>query len=502
MKSANILVSIFSNWTNLALTIVLAFIVSPIIVNQLGNEAYGIWVLIVSFTGYFTVLDFGVNSAIVRYVSKYKAQNELSKASQIYSTSFAFFSGIGVIVIGLTFLATLFFQDIFDIKSIPQAYLKNVIIIIGIDLAINLSFSVLEGTLKGLQRFLILNVVAIGVALIKNALLVYLLLNDYSLLSMALLQLSMTILKYSMQYIILKKNYQFLSLKISNVNRPTFRKIYSYSVYTFLIAIATKILFYTDSIVIGSLISVSQVTYYAIPMMIMENLEKLIWTVIFVFIPIISAQDATDGKNKNKALYITGTKYSLMLCAPVILVLFIAGDDFIGLWMGDDYASPSGDVLKILLVGYLFALSQLIAQGILKGISRHKILAYILCAEAIANLVLSVILAPSMGIVGVALGTTTPLIVASVIFIPYFTCKVLGLNFFNYLMKAVAHPILVLAGALAFLIPLDIQVTTFGELVILSILTASAFGIYGFFFQLETEHRETIVNHIRKKLLS
>ena len=63
-----IIENIFSNWAGLLVSVAIAFVVSPIIVNTLGKEIYGIWTLIVSVTSYFTVLDFGVSTAIVRYV--------------------------------------------------------------------------------------------------------------------------------------------------------------------------------------------------------------------------------------------------------------------------------------------------------------------------------------------------------------------------------------------------------------------------------------------------
>ena len=123
---------------------------------------------------------------------------------------------------------------------------------------------------------------------------------------------------------------------------------------------------------------------------------------------------------ENAKIYTIGSKYILLLCAPVAAVLLIIGDDFIGIWMGRAYAEPSGQILNILLVAYVFAIAQLMAQGILKGISKHKTLAYILCIQAAFNLVMSVLLAPAYGIVGVALGTAIPLLVANVLIIPYY----------------------------------------------------------------------------------
>ena len=168
MQKNNISISIFSNWTNLVLTILMAFVVSPILVNKLGDESYGIWVLIVSITGYFTVLDFGVNTAIVRFISKYIALKDYKKAIEIYSSSFALFFTVGSLAIVAIAIIALYFKELFEIKTFSNNYLYLVFFIVGLDLAINLIFGVLMATLRGLQRFFEINIISMSLAIIKN----------------------------------------------------------------------------------------------------------------------------------------------------------------------------------------------------------------------------------------------------------------------------------------------------------------------------------------------
>ena len=172
MNIRRVLYNVFSNWATLVVTILVAFFVTPIIINQLGNEAYGIWVIIVSITGYFTVLDFGVNSALVRYISKFHQLDDKARLNAVYSTAFALFAIIAVGVIVFTLVFGSFFKTIIGAESYSRFYLFMVFAIVGIDLAIKLFFSVLMGTLKGFQRFLEINIISVALLLAKNALLV------------------------------------------------------------------------------------------------------------------------------------------------------------------------------------------------------------------------------------------------------------------------------------------------------------------------------------------
>jgi len=495
----NILLSVFSNWANLFTTVVLAFIVSPILIKQLGNETYGIWILIVSVTSYFTILDFGVNTAIVRYISKYTALKNNLKTNEIYSSSFGLFSIIAVVVITFTLIFAYFFKDIFSITSFSQKYLYFVFLIVGIDLAANLVFSVFLGTLKGLQRFIEVNMIVIGCNIVKNIILVYLLLNEYSIFSIAVLQLLINVTIFSLQYYVIRSKHPSIKASIKSINKPTIHKLYNYSIYSFAIAIATKILFYTDSVVIGAMLDVSQVAIYSIASMLAQYLEQFIWAIVVVFIPIISSKEAT-GEKSNSKLYVIGAKYSMLLCTPVIIVLLLNGDRFIALWMGESYATTSGNVLKVLLVAYLFSLSQLIAHGILKGISKHKALAYILCVEAVINLFLSLYLARDYGIIGVALGTVIPMVIVNLFILPYYTCSVLKIDFFRYFITKQVPPILSFVLFLALFYWLNITIDNYLTLITYSILVAGSYYLYAYFVHLEKVHRDLIYHQARKRL--
>ena len=498
MHNNKTLINIFSNWSNLFISVVVAFIVSRILVNQLGNETYGIWVLIISLTSYFTILDFGVNGAIVRFISKYKALEDYTSANKVFSSSFAFFACIALIVVTACAVFAYFFKDIFEIKQFDQRYLYAVFFIVGVDLALNLIFSVFLGSLKAVGRFLEVNIIAITLNITKNVIIVILITNGYSLLAIATLQLIINSIKFLLQYFTIQKFAAFLHFNLTSINKDTLKQLYNYSIYAFIISVAMKIIFYTDSIVIGAILDVSQVTFYAIPTMLMQYLEQFIWAIIAVLLPIISAQDALGKNEKNSKMYLVGSKYAMLLCTPVFLVLYFAGPSFIGLWMGGQYSEPSGQVLQILLVGYFFFLAQLVAHGILKGLSKHKILAILLSVEAVGNLGLSLYLGSIWGINGVALGTIIPLLVINVLAVPYFTCKELKVNFVQYLLKSCLYPLMSLIVFGVIISYLDIKVTSYFELAIFSLAVAGVYLIYSFIVHLETDHKQMILKLINK----
>lgn len=500
MDKKKILVNIFSNWTNFAVGILVAFFVSPIIVHSLGNEKYGIWTLIVSLTGYFTVLDFGVNSAIVRYISKYTATKEYDKANKIYSTAFIFFIIVAVFVLIITAVFAYFFKDFFNIQFLTRKYLYFLFFIVGTDLAFNFVFSVYQATLRGLQDFLKVNIISIATLLIRNALIVILLFQGYSLVSLAFVQLAVHIFRAFLQYTVIRKNYVFLSYQSRHYDKTVLKQIYQYSIYSFIISIAIKVLFFTDSVVIGKLLDVSEVTFYAIPAMLLQYSEKFVYAIVAVLVPVISSNEALGDKNKIRDIYMLGSRYSLLLSVPMLFIFYTNGANFISIWMGNEYGIRADKVLKILVIGYAFSLPQMIAQGILKGISKHKAFAYILIVEAVANLVISIILVRSHGIEGVAVGTTLPLIVVNIFVVPAYTCYLLKVNLFNYFYRSYSGPIIALMVLIALQSYFRFKVLSYLEFGVFALAVLLAMTILSFCFIIDREHKALIWGLIQKKL--
>lgn len=476
--------------------ICIAFLVSPILVHSLGIEIYGVWTLIVSVTGYFTVLDFGVNTAIVRYISGKSAKKDYSGARSVYSTSIALFSFIGIAILVFSLIFGYFFNDIFRLQHIERYYIYTVFLLVSIDLASGLVFSVFLGSLVGLQEFRFINGTSIIFNIVKSVIIVLLLVRGYGLLTLALIQMLSNFGISACQYVFIRKRYSFLKFEIGSIDRKTVKTIYDYSIYSFVIAISFKLLYYTDSIVIGSMIGVSEITYFAIPSTLVDYLGKFLWAMIAVLVPIISANEQTGEGVGNQELYVNGTKYTLLVGMPVIIALYFFGEDFIRLWMGTEIGEHSRWVLRILLIGYAFSFSQLIAQGILKGISKHRVLAYILCIDAFSNLFLSLFLAKIWGIEGVAFGTMLPMLISTVIIIIY-SCKVLNMKFWNYIYNGYIGAALGAVAAVLLIMYIDKAIKSYMDLIIKSILVSSIYMSVALPIVLEKKHREKIYNGIK-----
>src|SRR5712691_10392351 len=84
---AQIVRNVSSSWIALGINVLVAIFLSPFILHRVGDDAFGLWVLIFSITGYYGLFDLGIRSSIIRYVAKYAATRDYGRLARLISTS-------------------------------------------------------------------------------------------------------------------------------------------------------------------------------------------------------------------------------------------------------------------------------------------------------------------------------------------------------------------------------------------------------------------------------
>src|SRR5436305_13251233 len=116
MKKFNkleIVKNVSSNWFALGLNVLVGIFLSPYVLHHLGDEAFGLWVLIFSLTGYYGIFDFGIRSSLVRYVSKFEATGDKDQLSRLINTSLFTYTCVGVFLMLLTVVGSLYVDRLF-----------------------------------------------------------------------------------------------------------------------------------------------------------------------------------------------------------------------------------------------------------------------------------------------------------------------------------------------------------------------------------------------------
>src|SRR5436309_1013080 len=117
MRVSLILRAVATSWVAVVANASVGIFLSPYVLHRLGDEAFGVWVLIVNLVGYYGILDAGVRSAILRYVSRHKGLNEQKKVNEVLASAFYYYLGACILVILATHLSVDPLSRFFSIHS-------------------------------------------------------------------------------------------------------------------------------------------------------------------------------------------------------------------------------------------------------------------------------------------------------------------------------------------------------------------------------------------------
>jgi O-antigen/teichoic acid export membrane protein len=435
-RARRIAQNVLSNWFSLAVSTLVGFFLSPFVVHHLGNLAYGVWVIIMSLVAYMGLLDLGLRGAVTRFVSKGSAQENHEESSQAVSGALwiRLWISLAIIVAGLTLSAG--FNRIFIVPGALQQAARIALLITAVTVAINLWCGVFAGVLVALHRYDLTSGVAIVQTCIRAAGIILLLRSGHSILALAIWDLCTSAAANTVTIILCFRTYPQLKVVFGRPDRATLKKLWNYSFYAFLINVALQVTYYTDNLVVGAFLSPAAVTLYAIGGLLIGYSRQIVSSMTTTFTPLASTFEAQGSYQNLRRLVIHGTRAALLVSLPIQAALFFRGHTFIRLWMGEQYAQPSGTVMQILLLSVVFSSANTTSAGIVYGLEKHKRIALWGMIESVANLSLSVILVRRIGIYGVAWGTTIPSVIMEIVFWPPYICKLLAMPVRTYLWQA------------------------------------------------------------------
>lgn len=429
------------NWLALAVVTVVAFFLAPFLVHELGNAAYGMWVLIASVTSYMGLLDLGIRGAVTRFVARNHARDDHEAASASVAAALWTRQWIGLAILTLTALIAALLDRFFEIPPQLGSAAPWALLLAGINVAVAVVFGVFGGVLAALHRFDILSILVILQNLVRAGAIVWLVGRGHGILALAAIELVVGVAMNVAQLLICRKIYPELRISFRHPGGRHVRVLWDFSLYAFLIGVGWTLISQTDNVVVGALVSVSAITFYAIGSNLTDQVRSVTASLTSTFAPLASSLDGIGDREKLESLFVQGTRVGLLIGLALIVALFVRGETFISLWMGEEYGPDSGRVLQILLVWRLLNVANATSVNVAFGIAKHKRVAQFVIVEALANLALSLALVERFGIYGVAFGTLLPGLVVQGILIPWYVSRMIGISFTRYLVQGWLSPV-------------------------------------------------------------
>src|SRR5262245_48668035 len=431
---------------------VIGLMVLPFNVAHLGRSAYGLWALTASITWFFGVLDLGYSGALLKFVAQYRAWRDHTALNQIVSTIATIFTALGGLCFVVTAIIAWRVGSLFHLDAGQADTARQLLLIIGAYLGIQLPISVFGAVVYGFQRFYRNNIVGIAVSITVAIVNVVVLATGHSLVTLVASTTAVRILFLGAFIWNAYRVFPALQVRPSLFRRERLREVTMFSVYMAVLDWSAKLNYSSDTMVIGAMLDTTAIALWTVGQRITQVAQQLTMQLHGALFPAVVDSDATQRQDHLRIILIQGTKLSLALAAPLCVGLIMLADPLIRRWVGTQFSAsvlPMQIMLTIVLVRNITAS----ANNILRGAGQHKLLTYTNASTAVVNLALSIALVRPLGLLGVALGTLIP-VSASGLFVLYpAACRRVQVSLTEPLVHAVwpaLWPAAVMAAALRF----------------------------------------------------
>ena len=425
------------SYVTIILTNVLGLLITPFIIHQLGKQEYGLYTLIGSLVGYISVLDLGLNNTIIRFLAKYRAQNDRKAEENFLATTFIIYCIISLIIIIIGVGIFYYLPDIFYKLPASDLYKAKIMFAILIfNLAITLPGGTFSAIYSGYEQFVFPRMLNIFKYIVRSITLVLILSLGAQSIGMVILDtvLNLSIIAINIFYVFtrLKVKFKLYSFKWSYI-----KEIFSYSVWIFVYAIVAQLQWTSGQLILGRISTTTIIAIYGVGILLGTYYAAFSAAIAEVFLPRATKMTVLDATGEELTdMMIRIGRFSLIMLFLVLGGFLIFGKQFINLWVGDSFAD-SWTIAIIIMITYTFPLSQLFAHSILeaKGKFYFKALVYILFITL--GTAIGTYLFRYFGVIGLISGSTSGWIISQIIMNFYYQ-KVIQLNilrFFRELLR-------------------------------------------------------------------
>jgi O-antigen/teichoic acid export membrane protein len=434
----------FANVSRASSSALLALVVPPFLTRALSPEKYGAWALALQLAAYVGYLEFGIQTAVGRFIAHANERSDFEHRNRIVSTALALLSGACVLALMLIAGLAAVLPKLF--KQMPGPLYHDVrvaLVLVGGSLALGLPASVFGGIFAGLQRYEIPAVIVAGSRIFSSILLIGIARHGGQITAMALCVAVVNLLSYLLQWLAYRRYASNILLSVRSVAPGAVRELVGYCTSLTVWSFGMLLISGLDLTLVGML-DFPRLAFYAIAataVMFVAGLQNAVFTAMVPSTAVLHAR--RDAKRLGQVV-LEGTRYGMLLLLLTGIPLLLWARPILQIWVGPVYALRTSALLQVLVVGNMVRLSAVPYVATLIGTGQQRLVILTPLLEGATNLSISVVAGYRWGAAGVAFGTLCGAIVGAGGNLFYNMPRTLEVRFSirEYVVKSLLFPIL------------------------------------------------------------
>lgn len=313
----------------------LSLLTTPLIMNVLGVEDYGIYTLTIGLVGMMAFLNWSLSSATQRYIAFALGENNHEKLKQIFASSLFIHTIYGIFLFLL--IASLGVVFIDKLLNIPLARIeaaKTILIFVALITFLNIVTVPLTGLFRAYENFLYIALLGIGESLLKLGIAVSLFYIDADKLVLySLLLFGVTVLTFLANLFFGLRFYPVINFNHKNLSRSLIKEMLSFMGWSLMGALAIMSRNQAVSVLLNMFFGVIKNAAYGIAMQVNAAAGILSQGIIAAISPRIVKLAGSGEHEKMIYLMRTMSKLAVLVVSIVIIPFIFEAPYILKLWL-------------------------------------------------------------------------------------------------------------------------------------------------------------------------
>lgn len=508
MKKKQLFINIFSNIISFLLQMGISFLLTPIIVEKVGDAAYGFIGLANNFVSYASIFTVAINSMANRFITYELSKGDEKGANKYFSSVFIMDIILSMIILILSVIIVVNLTIILDIPEELTTDVKITFILVFLNFIITLLstvFTISTFAKNRLDLDAYRNILANLLKAIFLIVVFTVLTPKVYFISLSAVIYSLIIILYSIS--ITKKIAPELKINYKDFNWKYVKKVIKSGIWNAINSLSRTLLTGLDLLITNLFIGAEEMGILSIAKTIPTAIETLLATIGNAFTPNFIM---LYSKNKIKEL-VKNVNFSIKVISLIMLVpiagIIAFGQEFFKLWL------PSKSIEEIVQIQILSILSllpyavsvnayTLASLDTVTNKLKRPVIATLIMSVASTITTLILLKTTNLGIYAVAGVSTIYWCIKVLTFNPINAAKNLRIKkttFYPVLLRSMFSFIMLII--LYYLVRQFITINSWGELFILAIVAGIIGYILVFIMLLNKEEKKKMKNTIREKFL-
>lgn len=392
-----------------------SILLTPILLKYMGVDEYGLYQMVYSVGSYILILDMGIGTVMIRYISELRFKEDKRGES-----NFAGMIGILALTVCLIISVGLKIIDV-NIESIysdlsDTDYSKShvMLTLMIAQFVITILANYLHGIINAYERFVLSKTLNLVQIILSFGLTILFVVLGYGAVGIVLAHVVIAMLKLIVECYYVLRVLHF-KIRLYYWDSAIIKPVVGLMLAIFLQHTVMYINTWSDKTILGIMCEKSDVAVYAVACTLLTFFSSTTGILSGLFQPqivkmVVKNADATQLTD----VVIRVGRWQFMLTGSILAGMALFGRDFIALWVGEKMLR-AWIIFLIITPFFMIPLIQSVCISILNALDKRLYRSLILLLSSVINILITIVLIKQFGPLGAPVGTAISYLLGHII---------------------------------------------------------------------------------------